>query len=167
MIYANTTLVQSRIREAVKHALSQITVANGYKTTIVEILDDPPASLSAVASKPAIVPMWGATRHYSETNCDTSFESLLWLYAVADEQSNVSLAIENLGGDVCACIGLYPSLPHPVAVNNDYETVQRARIDSVEPFGNRDSRPAVGVKIGVRIWWGFRTSDPSIVGSAL
>jgi hypothetical protein len=164
MIYANASLQQSRIREAVKDALSQITTGNGYKNTIVEVLDEPPTSLSAIQQKPAVMPIWGPTRFFSETNYDVAFESLLYIYAVADEQSNVSLSIENLTGDVLAAIGLRQSLPHPT---DNVETVQRCRVDSIEPFGNRDSRPAVGVKIGIKVWWSISYTDPSTIGSAL
>jgi hypothetical protein len=163
MIYANPSLAQTRIREAVKYRLLQITMGNGYKNTIVNVLDDPPSTLSSIERARSIVPIWCKTNLVGETNSELALESLLWGYALAEEQSNVSLSIENLAGDIMACIGRNPYLVHEDGV----ETCQQVKFDSMEPFGNKDTRPKVGVKIGLRVKWSVRTNDPSIIGSAL
>jgi hypothetical protein len=162
-VFENESNIQTRIREALKYRLGRIKPENGYTLSIVEVLDDPPAKLSDAQQTPAVVPIWGKTTVATETNSDLGLESLIWLYCLTSEESTVSLSIENLTANFMACIGLFPNMTHEDGI----ETCQRVRLASLEPFGNKESRPAVGVKIGLRIWWSVSTRDPSIMGSAL
>lgn len=163
MNYANATLVKTRIREALRYRLLTITTGNGFLCNIGDVYNDPPAELGTSANYPFVVPLWEYSRFFVESNSDIAFEGVIMLYVRIQNQSDVSLAVEKIEADISALLGAEPYLRDSTGV----ETCQRARVDSSVPFGMAGQKPAAGVRIGVRVWWGHRTDDPSVIGSVL
>lgn len=160
--YENATSVETRVREALKYRLEEITTDNDYLNDVAAVLDEFPVNPSSVTSFPTIVSLTGSQTRERFDNETLSISLQAMLVVFVDPAGDFIEQSESIKQDIHAMLGSNPGLPG----ENDAPTCQLALFASTETFGRVADLPLAGqfrgVKVAVDIVWQQKFTDPTV-----
>lgn len=159
--YANES-ARTKLREAIKWNVQQITAANGYRSTVWQVYD-PPKNIAQISEFPSCNLYWG--RESNENDgivgnnqlLDIRFSFLLSF--VLSDINDQALEQDKILADVQQRFGKYFYIPGSDGNRTAFNSIFRYS----EPWSHESQKPRCGIDIEIDVWYRLKIDNPDVI----
>jgi len=150
---------RTKLREAIKYGIQQITIANGYRNTVKGVYD-PPMSMERFSDYPCINLQWGIEQRTGE-HLGAANDSLLDLelpftcecYLKTNDPQQAQ-------DDILADLQTYFGSRHWIPNSAGDQTAFNCVYSSSELWGWEEQKGIAGVDVTFDLWYRIRLNNP-------
>lgn len=159
--YANQS-ARTKLREAIKWNVQQITAANGYRSTVWQVYD-PPKNIAQMSQLPACNLYWGRESNDNDgivgnnQLLDVQFSFILSF--VLSSINDPALEQDKILADVQQRFGKYFYIPGSDGNRTAFNCIFR----SSEPWSHQSQTPRCGIDIEIEVWYRLRIDNPDVM----